>query len=181
MKTWAKMMLVGGLSTPLCGYAAYETMRTAHIPVETDSMALHVPKYNQWFGVKPTRCSAYARRAAKDIFNLTYSKANAWDRVYTDECVSEVRELHSLDELADEGVLNPGMIVGFYNPSSKFKEETDSRGNGVEFTHVALYLGQKNGEPLFAHQFGKKTRVDSLDGLARLNIEPRVVLKPSEK
>jgi len=121
-------------------------------------------------------CSRYVRLAAKDLFGIEYPSADAWD-IRDDSRVKEIRldGTNSLEWLIDSGNLKPGMLVGVYNPTSRYNQRASQDGAG--YTHVMLYLGNDGGEPFFADKFGKKTRPKiSLKDLNDSGLKPREIL-----
>ncbi|MEK6916075.1 MAG: hypothetical protein AABW89_06050 [Nanoarchaeota archaeon] len=126
--------------------------------------------------VPANMCSRYARLAAEDIFGIQYPRADAWD-IRNDLRIEEISVKNKLDleRLENEGRLRPGMLVGFFNPNSKYNGQ--ARDAGAGYTHVALYLGE-DGDLIFADKFGKNTRqritIDEI--LSNGNLEPREVL-----
>jgi hypothetical protein len=67
------------------------------------------------------------------------------------------------------------MLLGIYNPSSRYNDK--ARSSGAGYTHVALFLGEKDGELYFADQFGSKIRSKISDSELNQNgLEPREVM-----
>jgi len=131
-------------------------LRDKTIPVEVDGKDMQVPAYGI-LNLRPLRCSAYVRKAAHELFGIHYSLSPAWDRRYNDQLVTTLQDGQTLEQLTKQGVLQPGMVVSFFNPDSGYNGETDSKGQPVDCTHNALYLGIVDGEPLFAEQYFAKT------------------------
>ncbi|MEK6847330.1 MAG: hypothetical protein AABY16_04130 [Nanoarchaeota archaeon] len=108
--------------------------------------------------VPPTYCARYVRLAARDLFGLNYPTSDAW-RIRDAPNVDEIRldDGIRLDNLVSEGKLKRGMIVGAYNPTSKYNGREDVKKAG--YTHNLLYLGKsEDGKLYFADHFGKTTR-----------------------
>ena len=103
--------------------------------------------------VKDYECSRYARLFAKEHFGIRYASAHAWDRKYVDRIVCEVDSNKKLIDYIKSGLVSPGMMIGVYNPDSKWNDELDSRGNKIVSSHVLLYLGENGGSPIFTDQF----------------------------
>lgn len=138
------------------------------IPVETkESGRLNVPVYSQK-DVPRANCSRYIRYAGKQLFNEEYFPGNAWERKKADKFVSYVGK-NPLEQLADSGVLKPGMIIAAHFPKSKFKSH--------DVTHVALYLGRGvNGKGLYAHEWGVRTEVTDEKRLREYGLNFKYVL-----
>ncbi|MDP3882119.1 MAG: hypothetical protein Q8Q31_04565 [Nanoarchaeota archaeon] len=142
-----------------------------------NELVYNVPTYNS-FKIPPYNCSRYARMAAQDVFGVNYSPGNAWDLKYENDVISEV-EGGNLEKFAETRVLEPGMIVGIFNPQSKYLQEPDKNGNPRKYTHIALYLGQDpEGKPLLVHQYGSNIRVETYDSLRKKGLEAREILAP---
>ncbi|HLD33430.1 MAG TPA: hypothetical protein VJB66_01805 [Candidatus Nanoarchaeia archaeon] len=145
-----------------------------------DNSTLEVPRY-AWRNVRPLRCSKYVREAAEDLFGLHYSKSDAWNRRYHDTVVRTLGEGDSLEDLADSGVLTPGMIVGIRNPHSRYADRLDEKGETVKYTHVGLYLGQNSqGESLIADLYGSATFVRTEKDLHAAGLKAVEVLAPQK-
>lgn len=147
---------------------------------------LYVPIYSlNLRGVPPTHCSRYSRFAAEDLFNLDYKKdslsdgVDAWNLRYHNKIIetSDNFSKDNLEELVSEEIIQPGMIVGFYNPKSKYKNGKDEKGKKRLYTHVGVYLGQgEDGEMKFAHQWGSKTQVNNLHWFYGKKLIPKEIL-----
>lgn len=127
--------------------------------------------------VPTNMCSRYARVAAKTMFDLEYPSDDAWDlRDAPNVLEIPVKNKKDLENLAENGTLKEGMILAIYNPSSKYNQV--AKNDGAGYTHVALYIGQKDGKMYFADKFGKETRASmDLDSLLKKgNLEPREIL-----
>lgn len=147
---------------------------------ETDTLYLPEYSYLGKNGVPSTNCPRYARFTAKDLFNLDYSKEEgAWDLRYGTKIIksSNVFGIDSLNKFVDEKILQPGMIIGFYNPKSPYNNGRDKMRNKRRYTHVGVYLGQDEyNEITLAHQWGSKTRVDNIFWFYRKGLIPKEIL-----
>lgn len=152
------------------------------LPVKTvydgKTRALNVPVYSEISQSKIPQCARYARSIAKDLFGKKYRPEDAWDLQYANRVVASVGEEDSLEKLADKGTLKPGMMVGVFNPDSKYNSRKDRNGRPVRYTHVITYLGDdpQTSEPLFADQFGKQTRVQTEEELRDGGLIPRQII-----
>jgi hypothetical protein len=126
---------------------------------ETDT--LYIPEYvlNE-SGVPSTHCSRYVRKMTKDVFGLDYPQNEAWKIRDGSEIVKSSNKGFTKDEVGkmiENREIHPGMIFGFYNPESSYNKK------GRLYTHVGGLVGIAGEIPLVSHQFGKETKVDSLD------------------
>ena len=140
------------------------------------SEKIKAPKYK----IKNDHCSEYAVLSAKKLFNKDYNPEHSWNLRYYNKIISEVKNKGELICLAEDAILRPGMIVGFDNPNSRYKNQRDRKGKKAEYTHVSLYLGTNGKDLQFAHQFGKKIEKINLDELINKDLMPKEVLD-SEK
>ncbi len=125
---------------------------------ETDT--LYIPEYplNE-SGVPSTHCSRYAKKMAKDVFNLDYPSGNAWDIRKNSKIILDSKEgftPEEIDSLVKIKEIQPGMLFGIYNPKSHYNHRKRL------YTHVGGYLANLDNAPMIAHQWGSETRVDSL-------------------
>lgn len=133
---------------------------------------LEIPHYSK-SEVPPFYCSRYVQFAAKDLFGLEYSRSDAWNRRYDDQLVGPITNAE-LKTRASEGKLIPGDIIGFYNPSSSHNQDIDKNGKPVQYTHVMLFVGvDSNGNPQFAHLYGKNTLLVGSDYIKEKKLEAR--------
>ncbi len=138
-----------------------------------------IPTYNS-LKLPPNNCARYVTMAAHDVFGLNYIRGNAWDLRYDNRIVSSV-EKGNLERLASEKTIQPGMTVGIFNPSSRYLKSPDKNGNQKKYTHVVLYLGRdSHGEPLLAHQYGVRVRVETYGSLRKKGLEAREILAPKK-
>jgi len=119
---------------------------------------LFVPAYSL-AELPKLNCSAYVRKAAKELFNKTYSTCHAWDRRYFDKLMCDVGG-RDLESLVEEEILKPGMVIGTFIVGSGYRDREDCRGDGVKYTHNMLYLGRDiRKKPIFAQQVGSITSI----------------------
>ncbi len=126
--------------------------------------------------VPANMCARYVRCAAEELFGIKYPVADAWD-IRDDINVEEIKvdSKNTLENLAKDGSLKEGMIVGFYNPNSKYNARAEEDGAG--YTHVMIYLGKDEEKLFFADKFGKKTRIKiSLDEIIKSGLDAREVM-----
>ena len=175
--------LLGGLTFAALGYTCIPKVvekqelpsMSAPINIRKDKF-MTGPVYSSE-EVPSSMCARYLRLSANDLFGLQYPKADAWN-IRDDSRVSEipVSSVKDLENLAERGVLKPGMGLGLYNPTSRYNSVAQKDGAG--YTHVAIYLGKEDGKLCFADKFGKETRPKIALGelLNRGNLQPREVL-----
>lgn len=178
-----------GLGVFLAGGFYYTAKRTtlfdSKIPTKVyspsgEERVLNIPRYNL-IKLPAVSCSGYVRRAAKDLFGVDYSIADAWDRRYSDQVVGPV-DNSCLTDLAQNQQLTPGDIIGFYNPHSKHNEDLDKKGQKVRYTHVMVYLGlNENNSPLFAELYGEDTNVIGMREIERKGLEAREHICPKNR
>jgi hypothetical protein len=135
---------------------------------ETDT--LWIPEYSLK-DVSPTNCARYSRFVAEDVFGLKYKYDDdvkskyrgAWNYRYYNKVVASSEEgfnKQDLIELVKENELQPGMLMGIYNPKSNYNNWNDKTKNKVKYTHMAVFLGMDNsGSLIFANQLGKNTQI----------------------
>lgn len=124
------------------------------IPIELGSTTLYVPVFPLSEDMSGM-CAKYARLASKELFGRHFSISPAWNRRYFDRRVSsEVGA--SLVPWVSNGTLQPGMILGVFNPRSNFLRTPDACGREAPYTHNALFLGMTDtNEPLLAENVGQ--------------------------
>ena len=123
-----------------------------------------------------SHCARYVRMSAKYLFGKDYPFGDAWD-LRNENGVGEIRveSYDALRELSKNGKLKPGMVLGIYNPKSNYNSQAKNSGAG--YTHVALFLGEKDGTLYFADQFGSQIRTKISDSdLSKKGLQPREVL-----
>ncbi|MCD4771464.1 LysM peptidoglycan-binding domain-containing protein [archaeon] len=121
------------------------------------------PQYTRYEGYG-ANCTGYSVLAAIDAFNkkdMIY--AEAWKLGDKNKVIAQVNGNKDLRELADK-TLEPGMIVGFYNPHSDYNEKAKKEGAG--YTHTATFVGKRNdGKLIFYHKYVDRMEKISLDDL----------------
>lgn len=126
--------------------------------------------------VPANMCARYVRCAAEELYGIKYPVADAWN-IRDDSNVEEIKvdSKNTLENLAKNGSLKEGMIVGFYNPKSKYNSIAEKDGAG--YTHVMLYLGKDGENLIFADKFGNKTRTKiALDEINQSGLDAREVM-----
>lgn len=142
---------------------------------------ISIPVYSK-IELPEDHCSAFARMAAKDIFGKDYVRANALDRIYSDNIIAKIRSFGELRELSDLDILKPGMIVGVKNFFSKYAFQSDKLGNPRQYTHVMLSLGKDEyGHAAFCEQWGDHINVQNLPVISKKRLSPRYVFDVRDK
>ena len=138
---------------------------------------LQVPHYGPT-KINPLECSVYVRMAAKELFDLDYSFADAWERTYKDRVKLWIPHSSTLKDCFEAGALNQGDIVGYFNPESRYNDTLDSRGELVQFTHVALFLGREphSLEPLTAEQFIAQKLIRTEREQRKSGLIPKIII-----
>jgi hypothetical protein len=122
-------------------------------------------------------CSRYTRLAAQDLFGIPFASADAWNLRYHEEVVGDVNG-KSLSELARDQVMVPGDQVTLHYPASSYNGRSDEQGNELRYSHTSMFLGlDESDEPLVAHKFVDRTRVDTPAELAELDLTPIEVIR----
>lgn len=137
---------------------------------------VRVPVYSDISRSRVPLCSAYAKRAASQIYGEDYAGGNAWNLRYHNRRVASLSSA-TLESLAQKEIVQPGMLVGIQYPRSRYRNTRDETGRKAKYTHVGVYIGNnKKGQALIAHQFGKKTYVHTTAQLKRMGLKPIEVL-----
>lgn len=109
--------------------------------------------------VQAGQCARYARLGAQDVFGIIYPRADAWKMRYQDGVSGiQVNSNEDLRRLASQGMLNGGSLIGFNYPHTRESNRELAHQNGVDYTHLALFLEMKDGKLYFADKFGPWTR-----------------------
>ena len=125
------------------------------------------PVYDE-YKVPAGYCARYVRYAARDLFGVEYPSADAW-KLRDADGIDEIKVSNdNLENLANKDRLKPGMLVGVYNPKSKYNSNEEVKKVG--YSHVVLFLGKdKDGRLWFADKFGSKTRKKTIEDLKKEN------------
>lgn len=145
--------------------------------IQLDSGQRTLPFYSS-FELKNLMCAKYARLAAKEIFNLDYIRDHAWNFNKNNKVTHSIDNFTSLENLIDSAGVSPGDIIGTYNPHSSYNDKLDDQGKKIEYTHLLLYFGNMNQEPLFAHFYGSETLLETIPQLKKRGLSPREVIVP---
>jgi hypothetical protein len=116
-------------------------------PFAIPEKPLHFPELKKGY-----YCTQYVRLAAQKIFGLTYAPAPAWRVRNVNHVVWRAGRSTFPFELA----LRPGLMVGIRNPKSLLNRWWRP------YTHTALYVGKKNGEPWIMHRVGSEDILEPL-------------------
>lgn len=161
------------------GITRHTTLADSYMPVTVKdgngSKELQVPAYNL-LKVPPGNCTRYARMVAYDLFGKTFAHGDAWDRKYSDIVVDTLAGSKTLESLAENDILKPGMLVGVYNPHTTRVDQKDKHGNPADFTHTVVYLGlTPEGRAVVAEQYITQRRVRTEQELRESGLEPKAV------
>jgi hypothetical protein len=133
----------------------------------------NAPVYSE-SDVPANYCSRYVRYAGEYLFGEKIAEADAWNLRYHGEVIPINGK--SLDQLADEGVLQPGDVIGMSYPRSSHRKDNDETGHRVKYTHVGIYLGKKE-HALVAEKFGKKTILQDESGEKARGVTPYEIIR----
>lgn len=182
--TYKRAIIGAGLGVALGLLAVGELGSFSPVSTKVNGKSLKVPAYSLK-KVPPLHCARYVREAAKDIFNESIPAADAWNLRYSPEVqnvVSTNSSALNLESLAHQNNIRQGDMVGIYNPKSRYLNEKDKTGERVKYTHIGLYLGTNDfGEPMIAHQFGRKTLVDSYSDMTNRGLMPREIMRVKDR
>lgn len=148
----------------------YEIIKTIPTTVSTikGNKIINVPVYSL-DSVPKFYCARYARLVAKELFDKEFPEADAWDMRTNSKVVASPTQNSDLEFLADQGILQPGMIIGLLNPETKQKHPNRP------YTHMAVYLG-RNSILQFAEQVETITRISDLDDFYDYHFKAKEVL-----
>jgi len=118
-------------------------------------------------------CAGFVRRAFNHAFGegrhfITGVGGNAWDMPkHVDERDGKIYwfDWRNGEIFTNYDSLRPGDIIGFHYAESDYRPGTElGVGNTeeIDFTHVALYLGEKNGEHYITHLYHVPTSLRNL-------------------
>lgn len=141
---------------------------------------LFVPRYQTWgdkgVPMDPPNCARYARFSLEDVFGLKYNydedvtpqKRGAWNLKYYNPIVKSSETgftKEELEEMVEDKVLQPGMMILFYNPRSNYRNWKDKTGKKVDVTHVGGYLGNdiSTGKMRIMNQLEEDSRPRDMD------------------
>tara|TARA_Y100000310_G_scaffold343003_1_gene448689 strand:- start:1216 stop:1806 length:591 start_codon:yes stop_codon:yes gene_type:complete len=188
LRTTGKILFVAGA---LLAAQSIEKEETTEIPLEIpmeeirekpnilgkiEERPAQIPDAPQ-YDYRKARCAAYAVRTAKEIFGRTFTEANAWNMRYQNPVLSEVKDKAHLNDLIENGIVQPGRILGVSYPESDYLDEKDAKGNPAKYTHMVVYAGKsREGEPMFYHQFFSDEEKISLSDLEETVGSPVEVL-----
>jgi len=134
---------------------------------------IRAPKYR----LEKESCARYVRKAAETIYRKKYSWGDAWNMMYRNKVVSEIKDSIDIFKLMNTKKMLPGMVMGFKNPHSGNKWKKDDSRKRVKYTHVALYVGvNENFEPEFIHQEGRAIKKSTLRDLQKSEYSPVILL-----
>ena len=118
-------------------------------------------------------CAKFVKTAFEYAFGygrhyLTGTGGNAWD--FPKHIENRGGDVEWFDWRKGETFnaydsLNPGDIIGFYYSGSDYLPEKKGGGLGntkkIDFTHVTLYLGERNGKHYITHLYHVPSRISS--------------------
>ena len=133
-------------------------IKAEHMPTKVNFSL----KRGGWYVFNPNEpgyCSAYAVRWAESKFGGSYERAPAWELAKKNNLVDtrtrasegfkkdEILRLIGRSRTGPVG-LRPGYCIGTYYADSP------NNMRGRSYTHLVVFKGRRNGEPIFVHNFG---------------------------
>ena len=107
------------------------------------------------------------KMTAKILFKKHYTHCQSWQRKDCDKLIALIENgRRNLDEYANDGILTPGMGIGFFDPVNLNNWRTDKDGNRIHLTHYALYLGRSafgKSDLMVTHRYDDATYVEAID------------------
>lgn len=116
------------------------------------------------------QCARYARLASFYMFDKKFPISAAWGMAKQDGVFSQPIYGDELRGLSKEQLINPGALIGIYNPESFYLASVRP------YTHMGVFLGLIDGEPVILEQHIDKVQVSSLDDLANSKFLVREIL-----
>jgi len=133
-----------------------QPLEYARAPITTLPRTLSFPREPLHFREIPkgNYCAMYSRLAAESLFGITYQRGDAWNFAKNNRSVWIGATTHVNDVQA---ILQPGHVIGLYNPSSNFNSPERA------YTHTALYVGKANGKHWIMQRVGINDRLEPLE------------------
>lgn len=134
-----------------------------------------VPFYSN---LKKDYCARYCRFLARDIFNIEYLAKDSWNYPLHNRLILDITNLNEILIGIEETKINAGNVFLCKYPRSRYSKRLDENENRVIGTHLCIYLGEnlEDNLHLFAHQFGKKQYVFSLEEFSLFKLSPKKVM-----
>jgi len=129
-------------------------VRTEKVSLD-DKVILEIPFFNKE-QVPDLFCARYARLSAEYIFGVKFPVTHAWKMRNHPQITALPTDNVSFKILSNENQIERGSIVGVYVPKSQ------RRKFWRHYTHLSVYLGEKDKIPVFLEQFGDKIRISNL-------------------
>ncbi len=150
--------------------------------------------------LKGPNCAGYATKVINYIFGpgkyiITGVENHAWNMPkFIESQGGTVRwfDWRNGDVFADYGSLVPGDILGIYYSNSEFRSDLPKGrlyGNtpDVDFTHVVVYLGEKDGKHIVTHLLydgtNEPVRIEPLEGVLSRGygkLQIRALMRPKQ-
>ena len=119
-------------------------------------------------------CARYARLSAEYIFGFEFPVTHAWRMRHNPRVIVTSTNNNLFRKLYQEKKVKSGAMLGVYVPKSQH--------NLIwrPYTHLSLYLGEKNRNPIFLEQFDSEIRVSSLLDYESKGLKLKEILVPSD-
>ena len=150
-------------------------------PVVVNFPVFRIGSYQEG-GIPEGHCAGYARRVANMVFGRNYEAPEgfreAWNLQYFYRNF-RVISFQDLLRLHRRELFVPGDLVAFFNPGSDYNElQRDIRGRKVEYTHIAVFMGEDISNFLrFGQQIIDERDILTDREMARRKIVPRAIIK----
>ena len=150
-------------------------MKKLAIPEKLETIVLDedselvIPFYGV-FQLPNDHCTRYARLCADFIYGLDFPIADAWQMRNERDVFSVPANNTTFHSLVQSKTITPGMLVGIH------WKDSDNCASDRKYTHMSLYLGQKDRNPLFLEQFGDKIRLMNIPKYNTVDLQIREAL-----
>jgi hypothetical protein len=115
-------------------------------------------------------CARYARLSSQFSFGKIFPVAHAWNMRSKQGVIITPVNNRFFELPFHRKQIKPGSLVGIYTSDSRYNGELKP------YTHLSLYLGEKNRHSLFLEQYIHDIRLIKLKDYERGNMEIREVL-----
>lgn len=147
-------------------------IRTERLSLDNGNI-LDIPFFSETH-VPKRFCSRYARLSAEYIFGFEFPITHAWKMRHNPKIVVTSIDNNIFRDLSKKKKVKSGAMIGVYVPKSQHNLFWRP------YTHLSLYLGEKNGNPVFLEQFEDKVRISSLSDYESNGLRLKEILVPAD-